>query len=306
MKNNVIIIGGSTASGKSKTALELAQLYDSAIIINADSMQVYQELNILTACPSPADKEIIPHHLYQYIKGDQDYSVQHWLNDCVPLIKQAWTENITPIVVGGTGFYISSLLNGLSPIPAISETTKQTVRELFKQHDNQELYDKMLNIDQRIANRFPVNDSQRLSRAWEVFIETEQSIIQYYIDHPAQPMLENANYQKIVINPGRELIYNNCNQRLIQMFENGAMDEVKHLLSFNYPAYCPVMKSLGVSQITNYLNNDCTYEQALEQAQQQTRNFAKRQLTWFRNQLKDATIFDPINHDVSMLMPKNI
>lgn len=261
------VIAGPTASGKSGIAIHLAKRYNGEII-NADSLQVYTDLKVLSARPDEREMADIKHHLYGYLDSNATCSVSEWLNkvqEILPTIEQ-------PIFVGGTGFYINALTEGISPIPDVDPVIRQRVREMD-----------MNEVVSLVKDCIAV-DPQRLRRALEVQLTTGKPL-SYFQKQPKVKYVE-GDFQVFFLNPCRDILYQRCNQRFIQMIEQGAIEEVNHLLQKG--ASGGVLKAIGVTEITAYLKGKMSYEEMVLKAQQATRQYAKRQVTWFRHQLKEA------------------
>lgn len=268
IKKKIYVISGPTASGKSGFAVQLAKKINGEII-NADSMQIYKDLQILTARPTINDMEGIPHHLYGYFDAYQTNSVQLWLDKVVPQINEV--DN--PIIVGGTGLYINALMNGISFIPEVDPEKREFVRSLD------------LEDVKKMVSDCSATDSQRLRRALEVQLSTGKPL-SYFQKLPKIKMIE-ADFDVYFINPKREILYQNCNKRLINMLDAGAISEVENLL--NIKATGSVLKAIGVPEIILYLQHQISYAQMCSQIQLSTRHYAKRQVTWFKHQLKQYT-----------------
>lgn len=291
MINNAIIIAGPTASGKSNLAIEIAKQINGTII-NADSMQVYKELSVITARPSNEDKNLVPHTLYGVISGFEECDAAKWSAMAAEEMRQAWNKGRIPIITGGTGMYIKSLTDGMSSIPDIDETIRIKTRELANKIGATGLYDMLRKQDEETANKLKPNDIQRITRAWEVLQSTGRPM-SYWRKQPNIPVIE-SNYFTIVFTPDREVLYNRCNARFAKMLkQDGAIDEVKNLMSLDIPETNTIMKAIGVPEVIEYIKGNITIDEAIEKASQATRNYAKRQLTWLRNQVNaDITITD--------------
>jgi len=286
MKNNIVIITGITASGKSELCDNLIKKHGSISIINCDSKQVYKEIPITTAQP-PKQEEF--YKLYGYVAAKENYSVGLWLEDLKKEVNNALENSQIPIITGGSGLYISSLIKGLSSIPQISQEVRQNVSELRKSLSKEEFYKLALSKDSKIQGKIFMNDSHRLSRALEVITETGKTIFVWQENR--QPPLFN-NFKVYTILPKREDIYRKINSRFIKMIENGAIDEVKKLLSMNLAPHLPAMKAHGVPEIIKYLKGELNLDEAIQIAQTNTRHYAKRQYTWFKNQFPNAEVID--------------
>jgi len=285
MKKKIMVLGGPTASGKSATALKWAAEYDGEII-NSDSMQVYEELRDITARPSEAEEKTCPHHLYGVLKGDDPCSAERWREMALKVIEDIWARGKMPIVVGGTGLYFRALLQGLSPVPDIDPDIRRKVRAL----EAAECHVELLALDPEMAAKLAPGDVQRNARALEVILSTGESLLHWQAVPPAGGLAErkDVDIDANVLLPDRGLLYEKCDRRFRQMVEEGrALEEVRALKALNYPAHLPVMKSLGVPPLMDYLAHKTTLEEAIILSQTQTRQFAKRQMTWFKNQCGD-------------------
>lgn len=278
-----IIVAGPTASGKSALALALAEKLNG-VIINADSMQVYSTLRIVTARPSEEDEARVPHRLYGVLDPSELCSAGRWRSLAVAEMEAAWTEGKLPVVCGGTGLYIRSLMQGLSPIPDIPDEVRTAARALFEQIGNQAFHEMLATRDPVIAARLHPGNSQRLVRAWEVVQATGRTLSDWQAEPPTDALA--ASFYAVSIAPEREALYEGCDRRFRLMVEQGALDEVKAILAMHLDPALPAMKALGVPELAAYLDGRCSLEEAIRRAQQTTRNYAKRQLTWFRHQLR--------------------
>lgn len=276
MKNKAIVIGGATASGKSALALMLAKEI-GGVIINADSMQVYKDVPTLTARPSEEEQQGIPHYLYGFLEANENCSVFKWVQLAAQEIKKAWQENKVPVIVGGTGFYLQTLIKGISPVPQVKDETRAAIRKRFEQQG----YEKFLKDFQEKDPSFSFTDPQRILRAAEVLAETGKSVT-YWQSLPFEKEIE-ADFLSFLTDLPREELYDRCNKRFEQMMKNGAVQEVKTLLTKNPPADSLIMKAVGVAEIEAMLSKEMTREQAVSHACQMTRNYAKRQVTWFKH-----------------------
>ncbi len=285
----IILLAGPTASGKSATALEWARDYGGEIV-NSDSMQVYNELEHLTARPRAEEVAQCPHHLYGILKGDDPCSAEGWRDMALNVIENIWQRGAVPIVVGGTGLYFKSLTVGLSPVPDIDDNIRREIRETVTSETAPEAHIRLKQLDPDMADRLAPGDSQRIARALEVILSTGKSLKEWQ-DIPASGGLlerDDVAVEQNVITMEREKLYARCNRRFREMIEEGnAIEEVRALLKLNYAPSLPVMKSLGVPQITRYLRQEITREEMINLSQTATRQFATRQMTWFRNQCSD-------------------
>ena len=277
----VLVIGGPTASGKSGLALEYALEYNG-VIINADAMQVYQNIPIITAAPTIQDKQKVPHKLYEIYPPDKKGNVADWLKEAVLSIKQTWDDKKLPIVVGGTGFYIESLIKGESPIPDTSAKIKQKVAAMLEQDGLEKTYKYLARIDAKGAEMVRPNDVSRTRRALEIVLDTGKSIAEWF-KLPMIKALPEADFKFIKLLPNLSELEDKCSKRFDIMMEQGALEEVANLLKLNLSSTLPAMKAIGVPELGAYLRGECALDEAIALAKLHTRQYAKRQLTWFRN-----------------------
>ncbi len=277
-----LFIAGPTASGKSAIALAIAEAVGGCII-NADSMQVYDHLQLLTARPSVADMARVPHHLYGHIDPSVAYSVGQWQAEALAAIAQAHAKQQVPIIIGGTGLYFKALSDGLADIPETPAAIRDSLRQRLKEQGAEVLYRELQQCDGELAARLKPQDGQRISRGLEVYQATGQPLSQWQ-KQPTQSPLDFP-VAEILLMPERSWLYERCDHRFRIMIEQGALDEVTALARRKLSPDLPAMKALGVSELIAYQAGELTLEQATEQAQQQTRRYAKRQMTWFRNQM---------------------
>ena len=298
----LIFIVGPTAIGKSEFAIKLAK-YLKGEIINADSMQVYSELNILTARPSIQDQNIIPHHLYGHVKGSQRYNVADWCKDTIPIIKKNNEKKIYSIFVGGTGLYIDKLLNGLANLPNVSENYKKRSKMILSDLGLEKFYNEVYKIDKISCEKISKNDSQRMRRVWEVYYSTGKPLSEW-VKHRHQFFLKDINYNVFLFTPNRQDTYERVDKRFLEMIDRGVIKEVKKLISLNLDPSLPIMKAHGVPEISKYLAGSINLQECIAKVQQFTRNYVKRQLTWWKSsKLNINTIFEefPANTDLKLL-----
>ena len=281
MIEKIVLLSGPTATGKSSLASKLAEKIDGEII-NADSIQLYRDLFILTARPD-IKKEKIKHHCYGFLDGDINWSVGKWINEINKILKDIIKRNKVPIVVGGTGFYFKAITDGLSPIPDIDKSIRLKIENDLEKNGLTELQKRLALIDPKASEKINPNDRQRIMRALEVYEGTNKKISDFWL----MKREKIINYKSInfKIDADREWIYKNCDLRVDYMFENGAVEEVRHLLTKNYSENSPIMKAIGVDEITSFLNSDITLDKALELIKFKTHQYAKRQITWINNQM---------------------
>ncbi len=285
---NIIVIGGPTASGKSALGIDIAKEFNG-LIINADSQQVYHNLQILTARPNAYELSQAEHVLYGHKDAQESYSVGTWAKEVVREIEKAKENNQMPIILGGTGFYLKTFIKGISKMPEIPSNVRNEILTYIKNVGNEQAHTLLKSLDPQASERIAINDSQRLGRALEIHQFTGKTMSEWWQENPPIPYLENANFIDYTLLPPREQLYESCNQRFTKMLQANAIEEVKSLLSKNIERSKTIMKTLGVPELIDYLEEKTSLEQATILAQQSTRKFAKRQITFFKNQLKDAT-----------------
>ncbi len=286
------MIAGPTASGKSKLAMTLAERLNGAIV-NTDSMQVYANLRIMTARPSPEDEAKYPHYLYGHIPGEKAYSVGHWVRDTAAVVGAVWQHGRVAIFVGGTGLYFTGLEGGLSGIPPIADCIRGHWRRALEIRGPEALHRELARRDRQMAERLCAHDGQRVIRALEVFEATGKSLVDWHDRPHDNGPLADARIGRVVLEPERTMLYSRINARFEHMVERGAIDEVAALHVLGLDAGQPVMKAIGVAEIGCYLSGKTTLEEAIAQAKTQTRHYAKRQETWFGQRMKDWPRRDP-------------
>ena len=295
----IIFISGPTAIGKSELALNLAKKTRGEII-NADSMQVYKELKILTARPSYQDQKKIPHHLYGHICAKHRYNVAEWCKEAISIIKKNNQKNKLTIVVGGTGLYIKTLLSGITNIPQVSEEYKEQSNKLLLDLGIEKFYFEVYKIDKYSCEKISKNDTQRLKRIWEVYQATGKTLSEWNVNKRAL-FLNDINYRFYLFIPPRKEIYTRVNKRFLLMIENGVIEEVKNLLSLNLNSSLPIMKAHGVPEIAQYLLGSINLENSISKAQQVTRNYVKRQVTWWKSiKINNITLFRQFPSDIDL------
>jgi tRNA dimethylallyltransferase len=279
-----ILIAGPTASGKSAAALALAQRLGGTVI-NADSMQLYRELAVLTARPTAADMARAPHRLYGIVPAREAYSVGRWLAGAGAAIRAAQAERRVPIVVGGTGLYFKALLEGLARVPDIPPEIREYWRGQAGQLGVEGMRRELAARDPAVAARLP-GDPQRLVRALEVIDATGVSLYEWQGDIVA-PVIASDAVTKLVIAPEREAVYARIDARFDRMIDAGALEEVRTLMSLGLDDGLPAMRAHGVRELAAYSAGDRTLEQAATMAKTETRRYAKRQMTWLRRFMTD-------------------
>jgi tRNA dimethylallyltransferase len=279
----VLIITGPTASGKSHAALEMA-LRIGGEIINGDSMQLYEHLPILTACPTEKECLLVPHHLYQVLGSDQIGSAGWWVQEAEEKIRQVLERGNIPIIVGGTGLYLQALTQGLSPVPEIPPEIRRWAREQATQYGVEgHFHDYVCGKDPQVRDHLNPSDVQRLTRALEVIVSTGRSVFEWQ-KVPRVP--SSFTFRKQIMMPPRDELYRRINNRFIHMIEEGAIGEVQSLLEQPVRLGNPILRAVGVKEIAAYLKGNITKDQMIDLGQQSTRQYAKRQLTWLRTQVE--------------------
>lgn len=284
----VIVVGGPTASGKSALALAVAERWNGTVI-NADAMQVYRELRVLTARPTDEDTTRAPHRLYGALPAEERCTVARWLDLALAEIATAQHQGRVPVVVGGTGLYLKALMEGLAAVPDIPPEMRNEARTRHAALGGPAFHADLRRLDPEMASRLKPGDTQRLIRAWEVVTATGRSLARFQEAPAVAPELW---FVPIRLLPPREPLYAACDTRCRRMLDEGALGEVRALMALNLDPDLPAMKSLGVREIARHVAGEVSREAALTAFQQTTRNYAKRQLTWFRHQMPDAQTWD--------------
>lgn len=279
----VLIIAGPTASGKSGLALACAREF-AGTVINADSMQVYRELAVLTARPSAADEAGVPHRLYGIMSAAERCSAGQWATSAAAAIVEAWEAGRLPIVVGGTGFYIKALTEGLSTMPVVPSGVRNDAMALHARLGAAAFHAELAAIDPVAAARLRLSDTQRVTRAYEVWLATGRTLTAWQSE-PALSPVPDAAFCTIVLEPPRDLLNAACDARFDTMLANGALDEARALAALNLDPILPAMKALGVPELLRHIAGELTLKEATGAAKLATRHFAKRQSTWFRTQI---------------------
>lgn len=282
---DAILIAGPTASGKSALALDLAERI-GGVVVNADSMQVYGALHVLTARPSQADTEQVEHRLYGHRSADQAYSTGEWMREAAEVIADVHARGKIPIVVGGTGLYFEALLGGLATMPDIPEPIRMARRAELLTNGPAGMHRELAEKDPETAARLSPNDGQRIARALEVLDATGKSISVLQAAR-GEPVLDGSNTRRILLMPERDILTERIDRRFRQMVEGGALDEVRGLLDLHLDPSMPAMKAIGVPELAAHLGGTLDIESALEQGAAATRRYAKRQTTWFRNRFSE-------------------
>ena len=292
LKSKIILISGPTSSGKSNFAIKLAKKIKGEII-NADSMQVYKQLQILTARPKKEDLKKIKHHLYGFCDVRKKYSTGEWLKLLLKKIKDIRKRKKVPIIVGGTGLYFKALTDGLVKIPNIPIKVRNKIRLMQKKLGQKEFYNKLLKFDPLIKNKIEKNDVQRSIRAYEIKNYTKISIINWF--KKTKKYISSDEFIKIYIDYPREDLIKRINSRVESMFTDGAIEEVRRFNKLKVKKENSSNKVIGIKEITNFLNKQSTLDQTKELIAIKTRQYAKRQATWARGQMGSWQKINPKN-----------
>jgi tRNA dimethylallyltransferase len=283
MRKNTTLIAGPTASGKSGLALEIARQADG-VVVNADSMQVYDVLRVLTARPSIEDMQGVPHHLSGHVPPSSLYSTGRWLADVQALLAAPELRDRHLVFVGGTGMYFRALLGGMSQIPEVRQEVRKVWREAMDSQGPEALHGELAVRDPETAARLKPQDSQRIARALEVHASSGRPI-SFWQKQTGAPLVDVASARKICLTPDRAALREKIDLRFKSMAQSGAVEEVRALLALNLDPALPAMKAIGVGEIGAFLRAECSLEDAVERASAATRQYAKRQDTWLRHQL---------------------
>ena len=292
-KPGVILIAGPTASGKSALALALAERH-GGVIVNADSMQVYRDLRIITARPSAAEERRAPHRLYGHVDAAENYSVGRWCVEAAAAIADAKRDRRALIIVGGTGLYFNALTRGLAAVPPIPKEIRDAVRGRLGSDGVAALHAELTARDPAAAARLEPNDRARITRALEVVLATGRSLLQWH-DAGMPPALDAAGATKLFLMPERTELLRRIDARFDAMLAAGALDEVRALAARRLDPSLPAMKAHGVPWLIRHLNGEIALADAADGAKRDTRRYTKRQATWFRNQLPDFRWVAPEN-----------
>jgi tRNA dimethylallyltransferase len=290
--NQPILIAGPTASGKSRYALDLARQH-GGLVINADSMQVYAELRVLSARPSAADEEVAPHRLYGHVAARERYSVGRWMSDAAAVLAEARASGQVPIFVGGTGLYFKALTEGLSSIPPIPPEIRERWRARAEAEPPDELHRLLAERDPESAAAIRPSDRTRIARAWEVMEATGRPLAEWRRQQSGAPLVSPLKATRIVIEPDRAWLHERIAERARQMVMAGGLEEARALGALGLHADLPAMKAIGVRQFLDHFSGKLSLEEALAAMKTETRRYAKRQSTWFRHQAADWTRMPP-------------
>ena len=290
-RSKIILISGPTASGKSNFAVKIAKKVNGEII-NADSMQVYKKLKILTARPRKKEQKNIKHHMYGVIDLNKRFSTGQWLKAAIKNIKEVKKRKKIPILVGGTGLYFQSLTNGLVKIPEIPLKFRNKIRLIQKQNGQKKFYKQLLKIDPKIKDKFDPNDIQRTIRAFEIKSFTKISMYEWL--KKTKPEFKEDEFLKLYIDFKREELVKRISLRSAKMMEDGAIIEVKKFMKLKIKKNLSVNRVIGIDELTQYLDGKINLNQASELISIKTRQYAKRQATWARSRMTSWEKINPI------------
>ena len=293
-QSKIILISGPTASGKTNFAVKIAKKIQGEII-NADSMQVYKILKILTARPNKIEQKDIKHHLYGVIDLNKKFSTGQWLELVIKKIRNIKKKKKIPILVGGTGLYFQSLINGLVKIPEIPLKFRNKIRLMSKREGQKKFYKKLLKLDPKVKDKFDPNDTQRSIRAYEIKSYTDISMYDWLARTKSE--FKNSDFLKLYIETKREKLIERINLRTLNMINGGAINEVKKFLKLKIRKDQSVNKVIGIAELTQYLNHEVTLEEAKELISIKTRQYAKRQATWARTRMTSWKKIKPTRID---------
>ncbi len=293
----VFVIAGPTASGKTGFSIKLADKFNEkgigCEIINADSIQLYSDLKILTAFPDSDEVGRVPHRLFGILGPSETYSVAKWRQAAEAEIDKLHSQGKIPILCGGTGFYLKAIIRGISNIPDVPEYHRQEVFEKFQTLGRSKFFEELSKLDP--TNKLDINNTQRILRAYEVVTFTGKPLSYWWSQGNNS---KYSNIGKLVLLPPREKLMENIKKRAVQMIDNGAVEEVREFLS-RYPNYHgPLDRVIGFAEIRDFLDQKISKEQLAESMFIKTRQYAKRQSTWFRNQMPDATFVEVVSSDI--------
>ena len=284
----VIVVGGPTASGKSALAMALAEEF-GGVVINADAMQVYRELPILTARPGEADLARVPHRLFGVLGAEDPCSAGRWRDMALKAIGEARGDGKRPIIVGGTGLYLKALCEGIDDIPAVPSEVRAALEARYDAQGGEAFKASLARDDPRTAERLPPGDRQRLVRAAAVLEVTGKPLSAWHEGTSDKPAIQT---EAVLLLPPRDALYAACDARFAAMVEQGALDEARAFLARGLDPDLPLMKAVGLRELGRHIAGEIALEEAIEEGSRATRRYAKRQYTWFRHQMPGATILN--------------
>jgi tRNA dimethylallyltransferase len=277
----VVVVAGPTASGKSALALDIAEAFGGTVI-NADALQLYKNLRVLSARPSPVEEARAPHRLYGVLEGAEAASAGRWRALALAAVEESLSQGRLPVLCGGTGLYIKALKEGIAPTPPVPKEARDAAEALFHEIGGEALLRRLKESDPETAAALRPSDRQRLVRAWSLLVSSGKGLAAWRKEEGQEP----APYRffDVILTPPRDWLVARCDARFDRMLEEGALDEVKALIAEELPADRPVMKAIGVPELSAYLSGELSFEEARARAQAATRRYAKRQMTWLRTQ----------------------
>lgn len=289
---SAILIAGPTTSGKSALAARLARALGDAVVVNADSMQVYADLRVLTARPGPEEMAALPHALYGHVDGAANYSVGRYVEDLARVLSELEAAGVRPILVGGTGLYFKALTEGLSDMPPVPDDVRERVRRGAAGRPTPELHADLARLDPEAAGRLRPSDRLRVLRALEVFAATGRSVLSFHGTRRPGPLTGKPSL-RIVLHPERDEVRGRIDARFAAMVREGALEEAAALAARALDPALPVMRAHGVPGLLAHLRGEATLAEAVERGQRDTRAYAKRQFTWARTQMPDWLAVPP-------------
>ncbi len=289
--NDAVLIAGPTASGKSALALALARK-SGGVIINADSMQVYRDLCVLTARPSAEEETEVPHRLYGHVDAAVNFSAGSWVSDAAHVLAEVRAQQRRPIFVGGSGLYFKALTRGLSAVPPIPGEIREAVRARLDRDGVEALHAELARRDRAYAERLEPRDRSRIARALEVIDATGRSLLDWHRE-ALPPLLAPGTFRALFLAPERDALYARIDARFETMLQHGALEEVARLAARKLDPLLPAMKAHGVPALIRHLEGEIVREEASEIGRADTRHYAKRQFTWFRHQLPEFEWVSP-------------
>jgi tRNA dimethylallyltransferase len=287
----MILLAGPTASGKSRLAIELARR-SGGVVINADSMQVYREFRVLTARPDAEDEAAAPHRLYGHVPADVRYSVGRWFSDVAAAVDEVKKSGRLPILVGGTGLYFKAAVEGLATVPTVPPAVRASVRAEAEGVDTAALHTRLADVDPEDAAKVRPSDRARILRALDVFTATGRSLADWQQSGGPSVLVEGRGAVRIVLAPPRALLHERIAERAERIVYHGGLAEVEVLRARGLKADLPAMKAIGVREIGLHLDGSVSLDEAVAAIKTETRRYAKRQMTWFRNQMADWAFAD--------------
>jgi tRNA dimethylallyltransferase len=280
-----VLIAGPTASGKSALALELAQI-TGGVVVNTDSMQVYRDLRVLTARPSPEEEAAVAHRLYGHVDAAMNFSAGAWVSDAAKVLEEARAQDRLPIFVGGTGLYFKALTRGLSAVPPIPSEIREKVRARLERDGVEALHAELARLDPASAERLKPRDRTRIARALEVVEATGRSLVDWHREGQP-PILPPGSFHALFLAPDRDALFARIDARFDAMLKSGALEEVERLAARKLDPLLPAMKAHGVPALIRHLAGELSRKEAAATGRADTRHYAKRQFTWFRHQLPE-------------------